>query len=128
MEDRGGLGQETRSSLEERLRRLRSFGAYRRALRGADTSDLIAAATVRFATIELGITRCAIYVAEREDTDLMREENDRMLTGYSQSPDGKSVRIPVDRAMDLALQSGFKKSEAATSTKPTTRPTANNQR
>ena len=63
----------------------------------------------------------------REDTDRMREENDALLNGYAQSPDGKAVRIPVDRAMDLALQAGFKKSETASS-KPATRPAANNQR
>jgi hypothetical protein len=62
----------------------------------------------------------------REDADEMRRQNDTALSAYGKTDNGM-VRVPIDRAMDLALQAGFKKSETASS-KPTTHPAASNQR
>ena len=44
----------------------------------------------------------------RQDADAMREENEKLLTGYGAGEGGK-VRVPITAAMDRALQNGFKK-------------------
>jgi sigma-B regulation protein RsbU (phosphoserine phosphatase) len=55
--------------VSERLRALRAFGAFRRALRAASEIESAATQTVRFVTTSLGASRCAVLFAERDDAD-----------------------------------------------------------
>jgi serine phosphatase RsbU (regulator of sigma subunit) len=56
-------------ALEERVERLRAFGSLRRSLRVTEEVDGIVDAAQRFALDVLGVTRFAIYCADKEDSD-----------------------------------------------------------
>ncbi|MDF2697348.1 MAG: serine phosphatase, partial [Labilithrix sp.] len=56
-------------ALEERVERLRSFGSLRRSLRVTEEVDGIVDAAQRFALDVLGVTRFAIFCADKEDSD-----------------------------------------------------------
>lgn len=69
----------TREEVDDRIARLRSFGALRRALRMAETVEDVAAVTVRFVTRELGFAHASLYCAfgSEEDHRLVASSDDR---------------------------------------------------
>lgn len=82
-----------REEIDDRVARLRSFGALRRALRSAETVEDVAAETVRFVTQELGCVHASLYCAfgSEEDYRLVRS-----------SDDPESVPAEIARDSDLA--------------------------
>ena len=55
------------------------------------------------------------------DNIKMEAENRRLLGGWGKTPDGR-VRIPIDRAMDIALERNLFPSRGAATTQATTQP------
>lgn len=66
--DRDALAREN-EALARRVERLRRFGAFRRALRAAETVEDVASVSVEFATRDLGFASFVVYCAERDDVD-----------------------------------------------------------
>ena len=58
--------------MEQRLDRMRAFGALRRALRGIESTEAIAEEAVRFAIDVLGCARASLFFADKEAGDFAR--------------------------------------------------------
>lgn len=57
------------ADLGARIRQLRSFGNFRRALRRAESAEAVAIETIAFARAELGCSRLTVYCAEADGAD-----------------------------------------------------------